>query len=49
VTEASDEAFRPLFRVNLTGAVVFLLSDGAGGVNGTIITLDLGTMALPPW
>ncbi|MFG0261744.1 MAG: SDR family NAD(P)-dependent oxidoreductase [Novipirellula sp. JB048] len=30
-------------------AAAFLLSDDAGYINGTILTLDGGTMALPPW
>lgn len=30
-------------------AAAFLLSDEAGYINGTSITLDGGTMALPPW
>lgn len=30
-------------------AAAFLLSDDAGYINGTILTLDGGTLALPPW
>ncbi|MEO2045330.1 MAG: SDR family oxidoreductase [Pirellulales bacterium] len=30
-------------------AAVFLLGDEAGYINGTILTLDGGTLALPPW
>ena len=30
-------------------AAAFLLSDDASYINGTIVTLDGGTLALPPW
>lgn len=30
-------------------AAAFLMSDDAAYINGTIVTLDGGTMALPPW
>ncbi len=30
-------------------AAAFLLSDDAAYINGTIVTLDGGTLALPPW
>ena len=30
-------------------AAAFLLSDEAGYINGTILTMDGGTLALPPW
>ena len=30
-------------------AAAFLLGDEAGYINGTILTLDGGTLALPPW
>lgn len=34
---------------DIAKAASFLLSDEAAYVNGTILTLDGGTMALPPW
>ena len=34
---------------DIAKAAAFLLSDAAAYVNGTILTLDGGTMALPPW
>jgi NAD(P)-dependent dehydrogenase (short-subunit alcohol dehydrogenase family) len=34
---------------DIAKAAAFLLSDDAAYVNGTILTLDGGTMALPPW
>jgi NAD(P)-dependent dehydrogenase (short-subunit alcohol dehydrogenase family) len=34
---------------DIAKAAAFLLSDEAAYVNGTILTLDGGTMALPPW
>lgn len=34
---------------DIAKAAAFLLSDDADYVNGTILTLDGGTMALPPW
>lgn len=34
---------------DIAEAVAFLLSDAASYINGTILTLDGGTMALPPW
>ncbi|MCB1090592.1 MAG: SDR family oxidoreductase [Verrucomicrobiae bacterium] len=34
---------------DIAKAAAFLLSEAAGYVNGTILTLDGGTMALPPW
>jgi hypothetical protein len=29
--------------------VAFLLSDAAGFINGSIVHLEGGTLALPPW
>lgn len=34
---------------DIAKAAAFLISDAAAYVNGTILTLDGGTMALPPW
>ncbi len=34
---------------DIANAAAFLISDAAEYVNGTILTLDGGTMALPPW
>ena len=34
---------------DIAHAAAFLLSDEAGYINGTILTLDGGTLALPPW
>lgn len=34
---------------DIAKAAAFLLSDDASYINGTILTLDGGTMALPPW
>jgi NAD(P)-dependent dehydrogenase (short-subunit alcohol dehydrogenase family) len=34
---------------DIAETAAFLLSDGAGYINGTSIVLDGGTMALPPW
>jgi NAD(P)-dependent dehydrogenase (short-subunit alcohol dehydrogenase family) len=34
---------------DIANTAAFLLSDEAGYINGTSITLDGGTMALPPW
>ena len=34
---------------DIARAAAFLLSDDAAYVNGTVLTLDGGTMALPPW
>lgn len=34
---------------DIAKAAAFLLEDEAGYVNGTILTLDGGTMVLPPW
>ena len=34
---------------DIAKAAAFLLSDAAEYVNGTVLTLDGGTMALPPW
>ncbi len=34
---------------DIAKAVAFLLSDDAGYINGTVLTLDGGTLALPPW
>ncbi len=34
---------------DIAKAAAFLLSDDASYINGTIVTLDGGTLALPPW
>lgn len=34
---------------DVASAAAFLLSEEASYINGTILTLDGGTMPLPPW
>ena len=35
--------------IDIARAVAFLLSDAAGFINGSIVHLEGGTLALPPW
>ncbi len=35
--------------MDIARAVAFLLSDAAGFINGSIVHLEGGTLALPPW
>jgi NAD(P)-dependent dehydrogenase (short-subunit alcohol dehydrogenase family) len=35
--------------VDVAKAVAFLLGDDAGFINGSVVHLEGGTLALPPW
>ena len=35
--------------IDVANAVAFLLSDAAGFIDGSIVHLEGGTLALPPW
>jgi NAD(P)-dependent dehydrogenase (short-subunit alcohol dehydrogenase family) len=35
--------------IDVARAVAFLLSDGAEFINGSVVHLEGGTLALPPW
>ncbi len=35
--------------IDVARAVAFLLSDDAGFINGSVVQLEGGTLALPPW
>jgi len=35
--------------MDVAQAVAFLLSNGAGFINGSVVRLEGGTLAFPPW
>jgi len=45
----SNREKAPELAIDVAQAVSFLLSDEAGFINGSIVHLEGGTLALPPW